>query len=60
MRQSKAIAGGLAGAVTLLVMYLLNQIPAISTMPDGPAGALEFLVASGVGYAMVYFAPKNT
>lgn len=57
---SKAVAGGAAPAATVLVMYLLAQVPFVAAMPPQPLAALELLVGSAIGFALVYFAPKNT
>ena len=59
MGSSKAIAGGLSAAVTVLAMYGLQQIPFIASMPEMEFAALNFVVGSGVGFALVYFAPAN-
>jgi hypothetical protein len=60
MTTSKANAAGVAGAVVVLILYLLQQIPAIANLPDGPATALQFLVTSGVSWIAVWLAPPNT
>ena len=59
MTAAKAHAGGLAGALTVLVLYLLDQIAVIAALPEGPETALQFLVSAGVGWFVVYLAPSN-
>lgn len=59
MSASKATAGGLAGALVIFVMYLMNQIPFIADMPADPKGALTFIVSAGIGYGLVYYSPPN-
>ena len=60
MGTSKAIAGGLSAAVTVLAMYVLRQVPFIATMPEMELSALTFVVGSAIGFGLVYFAPANT
>ena len=59
MTASKAHAGGLAGALTVLILSLLDQIPAIAALPEGPEAALTGLVSAGIGWLVVYLAPAN-
>ena len=59
MVAAKAHAGGFVGALTVLLLYLLEQIPFVASLPDGPETALQFLVAAGVGWLGVYWAPAN-
>ena len=60
MGASKAIAGGLSAAVTVLAMYGLRQIMFIAAMPEMEMAALNFVVGALIGFALVYAAPPNT
>lgn len=60
MTAAKAHAGGLVGALSVLILYLLQQIPFIAVLPEGPEIALLFLITAGVGWLVVYLAPANT
>ena len=59
MGTSKAIAGGLSAAVTVLAMYGLQQLSFVAAMPEMEFAALNFVVGSLVGFALVYLAPAN-
>lgn len=61
--KASAVGGGVTGAVVVLVMYLLNAIPAVSAMPDGAAGALLVVVTAVVTYVgsfVVGYLAKHT
>ena len=55
MNSSKAIAGGLAGAVSVLLIWAGETF-----IPMDFPEAVEGAIAVIVGYAIVYFAPANT
>ncbi len=59
MSSTKATAGGFAGALVVLTMYVLNLVPFVRDMPADPKGALVFIVSAGIGYLLVYYAPPN-
>lgn len=46
----KVHAAGMSVAAVTLVMYLLDQIPAVASMPVSAKGAVLVLVNLGVGY----------
>ena len=52
----KVKASGLSVAVVTLAMYLLDQIPAVASMPDVAKGAILVIVTSVVGYAAGWLA----
>ncbi len=56
---SKAVAGGIGGALVIVANWLLTLIPGWMTMPDEPRGAIIFLVSAGIAAGMVYVAPAN-
>lgn len=60
MNNSKALAGGLAAAVTTVVMYFVHMVPVVAAMPANVDTAVEFIVGSLIGYLLVYYAPPNT
>lgn len=59
MTSSKAVAGGIGGALVIIADWLLTTIPGWEQIPDSPKGAISFLVASGIAAGLVYFAPAN-
>lgn len=59
MTSSKAIAGGIAGNLTVIVLWAISQIPGWATLPDEPRSALQWLVVTGISAGLVYFAPAN-
>lgn len=59
MTATKAVAGGIAGALVTIADWLLTTIPGWEQIPAQPKGAIGFLVASGIGAGLVYFAPAN-
>ena len=56
---SKAVAGGIGGALVVIADWLLTLIPGWDVIPEQPKGAITFLVASGITAALVYWAPAN-
>ena len=56
---TKAVAGGIGGALVVIANWLLTMIPGWPTIPDEPRGAITFLVSVGITAALVYFAPAN-
>ena len=59
MTATKAIAGGVAANIITVVLWAISSIPGWDTVPDQPKAAIIALVSSGVGAAIVYFAPAN-
>ena len=59
MTATKAIAGGLAANIITVILWAISSIPGWDTVPDQPKAAIIALVSSGVGAAIVYFAPAN-
>ena len=59
MTATKAIAGGLAANIITVILWAISSIPGWDTVPDQPRAAIIALVSSGVGAAIVYFAPAN-
>jgi hypothetical protein len=59
MTATKAIAGGVAANVITVVLWTISNIPGWAAVPDQPKAAIIALVSSGVGAAIVYFAPAN-
>ncbi len=59
MTATKAVAGGIGGALVVIADWRLTLIPGWSQIPEQPKGAITFLVASGITAALVYFAPAN-
>jgi hypothetical protein len=59
MTATKAVAGGVGGAVVVIANWLLTLIPGWQEIPDDPRGAIVFLVSTGITAACVYFAPAN-
>src|SRR5262245_37399736 len=59
MTATKAIAGGVAANLTIVILWVISNIPGWGTVPAEPQAAIIALVSSGVGAAIVYFAPAN-
>jgi hypothetical protein len=59
MTATKAVAGGVATNIVTLILWAISTIPGWERMPDEPQAAIIALVSSGVGAAIVYFAPAN-
>ena len=60
MTAVKAHAGGVGGALSVLAIYVVQQVPGLGTLPDGPAMALQFLISSAICWLCVYMAPANS
>lgn len=56
---TKAVAGGIGGALVIVANWLLTLIPGWALIPDEPRGAIVFLVSAGIAAVLVYFAPAN-
>ena len=59
MTATKAVAGGIAANIVTIVLWMISNIPGWHVVPDEPRAAIIALVSSGVGAAIVYFAPAN-
>jgi hypothetical protein len=59
MTATKAIAGGVATNIVTVILWLIASIPGWDAVPDQPQAAIIALVSSGIGAAVVYFAPSN-
>lgn len=55
----KVTVASITAAVVTLAMYLLNQIPAIESMPEEPKGALLVIVAGAVTFAAGWLKPDD-
>lgn len=56
---TKAVAGGIGGALVIIANWLLTLIPGWEGIPAEPRGAIAFLVSTGITAALVYYAPAN-
>ena len=56
---TKAVAGGIGGALVVIADWLLTLIPGWEQIPEQPKGAITFLVATGITAGLVYVAPAN-
>lgn len=59
MTSSKAVAGGIGGAIVVVINWLLTLIPGWATIPDEPRGAITYLASTLVVAGLVYAAPAN-
>ena len=59
MTATKAVAGGIGGALVVIAEWLLTLVPGWEQIPAQPKGAISFLIASGITAGLVYFAPPN-
>ena len=59
MTATKAIAGGVAANIVTVILWVISNIPGWAAVPDQPKAAIIALVSSGIGAAIVYFAPSN-
>ena len=59
MTATKAVAGGIGGALVVIANWLLTTIPGYVDIPTEPKGAISFLVSAGIAAGLVYFAPSN-
>lgn len=56
---TKAVAGGIGGALVVIAEWLLTLIPGWAAIPEQPKGAITFLVAAGIASGLVYISPAN-
>lgn len=59
MTSSKAIAAGIGGNLTVILLWLLTLIPRWHEIPDEPKSAIQALLVTAVSAGLVYFAPAN-
>ena len=59
MTSTKAIAGGVAANIVTVILWAMSSIPGWDLVPEQPKAAIIALVSTGVGAAIVYFAPAN-
>lgn len=59
MTATKAVAGGIAANIVTVILWVISSVPGWDTVPDQPKAAIIALVSSGIGAAIVYFAPAN-
>jgi hypothetical protein len=59
MTATKAVAGGIAGALVVIADWLLTLIPGWEQIPAEPKGAISFLLSCGIAAGLVYIAPSN-
>ena len=59
MTATKAIAGGVAANIITVILWAMSSIPGWDLVPEQPKAAMIALVSTGVGAAIVYFAPAN-
>ena len=59
MTATKAVAGGIATNVIVVVLWGISRIPGWATIPDEPKAAIIALVSAAVGAAIVYYSPAN-
>jgi len=59
MTATKAIAGGVAANIITVILWAMSSIPGWDLVPEQPKAAIIALVSTGVGAAIVYFAPAN-
>ena len=59
MTSTKAIAGGIGGAVAEIVMWLLTLIPHWSSIPPNVQADFQMLIVVGLPALFVYHAPAN-
>lgn len=59
MNTAKAAAGGLAGALSDLVTYLVTTyVPGFTGLPPDQVQNLELVMAAGLVWLAVYFTPN--
>lgn len=54
----KAVAGALTGFLTSLSTHLIDGAPITAVITSGEV-LIQAVVTAAVGYAIVYFSPKN-
>jgi hypothetical protein len=59
MTATKAVAGGVAGALVVIADWAMTLIPGWEQIPAEPKGAISFLVSAGIAAGLVYAAPSN-
>jgi hypothetical protein len=59
MTATKAIAGGVGANIVTVMLWVISNIPGWGAVPDQPKAAIIALVSSGIGAAIVYYAPSN-
>ena len=60
MYAAKAAAGGVAGAASDFITYLLTTfVPFLNQIPDGQRQNLELIVTAAVVAGAVYFTPNT-
>jgi hypothetical protein len=59
MTSSKAVYGGIAGALTTIATYFVSLIPGYSTLPERVDASIELLVAAAIVTVVVWLAPAN-
>lgn len=59
LTSTKAVAAGIGANVVTIAVWALTLIPGWAEIPDEPKAAIVALVASGIGAAIVYYAPAN-
>ena len=60
MGAAKAVAGGVAGAASDLITYLITHIvPGLTNLPPDQVQNLELVVTAGLVWAAVYFTPNR-
>lgn len=55
---NKAFAGGITGAASDFITYLLTQLPVFNTLPPEQVQNLELIVSFVLVTAAVYFTPN--
>ena len=56
---TKANAAAVAGWLTTIVLWAVSTIPGWESIPLEPKAAIVSLIAAGISYLAVYFAPAN-
>ena len=59
MTRTKAVAGGIATNVTIVVLWLLTLVPGWTDIPEVPKASIIALVSGGIGYGVVFWSPPN-
>jgi hypothetical protein len=60
MKASKAVAGGIGGALATIANWIVTLIPGWSMVPDDVRGAINLLIGTAIVSALVYVAPPNS
>lgn len=56
---SKAVGGAVAANLTVIALWLVTQVPGWEGIPIEPKAAILSLVASAIGYGVVYVSRAN-